>query len=327
MRLAMMTCRIIRSKRARLPFLAELIGLVLFLCTMGLAQSPALDTKAPPAAATGVQQSDPPRVSAKAWAIADGKTGKVLWGLNEAQPRAIASTTKIMTALLVLSLAEDDPKLLDEELVFSQRAAAVPGSSSRLRAGERLPVRELLFGMLLPSGNDAAVAAAEHFGPRFKTGDQKEKDPVKRFIAEMNRRAKQLKLAETSFLDPNGLLPNQASARDLAVLTWTAMQNKLFREYVRTRRHSYSVVGKDGQKRELTWTNTNRLLAEGGYDGVKTGTTRAAGACLVASGSKGGDHLIVVVLGAGPGDGRYDDAHALFNWAWQKRTPGKPRNE
>ena len=117
-----------------------------------------------------------------------------------------------MTALLVFRLAQDDPKLLDEEMVFSERAAAVPGSSSRLRAGERLPVRELLYGMLLPSGNDAAVAFAEHFGPRFKTGDQKEKDPVKLFIAEMNRRAKELKLAETSFLDPNGLARNQASA-------------------------------------------------------------------------------------------------------------------
>ena len=82
-----------------------------------------------------------------------------------------------MTALLVLQLAEKNPKLLDEEMVFSERAAAVPGSSSHLRPGERLPVRELLFGMLLPSGNDAAVAFAEHFGPRFKIVDPKETDP------------------------------------------------------------------------------------------------------------------------------------------------------
>ena len=113
----------------------------------------------------------------------------------------------------------------------------------------------------------------------------------------------------------------------MAVLTWTAMQNKLFREYVRTRRHSYTVVGKTGQKREVTWTSTNKLLGEEGYDGVKTGTTRAAGACLVASGSKGGDHLIVVVLGAGPSDARYDDARPLFNWAWQQRAAGKPKGQ
>jgi D-alanyl-D-alanine carboxypeptidase (penicillin-binding protein 5/6) len=286
----------------------------------------ATDSAALPSSADqhAVRQSAPPRVSAKAWAIADGKNGKVLWGSKESEPRAIASTTKIMTALLVLSLAENDPKVLNEEMVFSARAAAVPGSSSRLREGERLPVRELLYGMLLPSGNDAAVAFAEHFGPRFNSGDQKEKDPVKLFVAEMNRRAKDLKLAQVSFLDPNGLARNQASARDLAALTWTAMQNKLFTEYVRTRRHVYSVVGKDGQKREVTWTNTNKLLGETGFDGVKTGTTNAAGACLVASGTKGGDRLIVVVLGASPSDARYDDSRALFNWAWQQRAAAKP---
>ena len=108
----------------------------------------------------------------------------------------------------------------------------------------------------------------------------------------------------------------------MAVLTWTAMQNKLFREYVSTRKHSYSVVGKDGRKRKVTWTNTNKLLGEEGYDGVKTGTTRAAGACLVASGTSGGDHLIVVVLGASPSDARYTDARALFQWAWQQRAAG-----
>ena len=302
-----------RSERACLPFLAKLAGVILTLSALDLALA-----KEPAA-----QQSAPPRVSAKAWAIADGKTGKVLWGFKEAEPRAIASTTKIMTAFLVLSLGQDDPKVLDEEIVFSERAAAVPGSSSHLRAGERLPVRELLYGMLLPSGNDAAVAFAEHFGPRFKTGNQKEKDLVKLFVAEMNRRAKELKLAETSFLDPNGLARNQASAKDLAALTWTAMQNKLFRRYVSTRRHSYKVAGKDGQTREVAWANTNKLLSEEGYDGVKTGTTNAAGACLVASGTKGGDHLIVVVLGASPSDGRYTDARTLFNWAWQRRAAGK----
>jgi D-alanyl-D-alanine carboxypeptidase (penicillin-binding protein 5/6) len=278
-----------------------------------------------PAKATSAKESAPPRVSAKAWAIADGKTGKVLWGFKEAEPRAVASTTKIMTALLVLRLAEDDPKLLDEEMVFSARSAAVPGSSCGLRTGERLPVRELLYGMLLPSGNDAAVAFAEHFGPRFKTGSQKEEDPVKLFVAEMNREAKKLKLSQTSFLDPNGLARNKASASDLALLTWTAMQNKLFREYVSTRRHKYAVVGKEGQKREVTWTSTNKLLGEDGYDGVKTGTTNAAGACLVASGSKGGDRLIVVVLGASPSDARYTDSRALFQWAWQKRAAAKPK--
>jgi D-alanyl-D-alanine carboxypeptidase (penicillin-binding protein 5/6) len=311
-----MTYQNMRSGRACLPFLAKLAGVILTLSTFGLALA-----KEPAA-----QQSAPPNVSAKAWAIADGKTGKVLWGFKETEPRAIASTTKIMTAFLVVQLAEKDPQVLDEEIVFSERAAAVPGSSSHLRAGERLPVRELLYGMLLPSGNDAAVAFAEHFGPRFKSGNQKENDPVKLFVAEMNRRAKELKLTQTSFLDPNGLARNQASARDLAALAWTVMQNKLFRQYVSTRRHSYKVATKDGQTREVAWANTNKLLGEEGFDGIKTGTTNAAGACLVASGTKGGDHLIVVVLGASPSDARYTDARALFQWAWDQRASGKAKD-
>ena len=129
-----------------MPLLAVLTGTVLSLCMFGLAQAQGVDAKSPPAKAPrtteSAAQQSAPQVSAKAWAIADGKTGKVLWGHNEAEPRAIASTTKIMTAFLVFRLTQDDPKVLDEELVFSERAAAVPGSSSHLRAGERLPVRE-----------------------------------------------------------------------------------------------------------------------------------------------------------------------------------------
>ncbi len=262
----------------------------------------------------------PAGIAAKAWAIADGRTGKVLWGFHEAEPRAIASTTKIMTAFLALQLAEKEPAVLDEKITFSERAASTHGSSSKLRAGENLPVRELMYGMLLPSGNDAAVAMAEHFGPRFPVGSSGEDDAVKRFVAEMNRRAKSLHLAETSFLDPNGLARNMSSARDLAALTSLAMKNEQFREFVKTRTHEYEVTGPDGAKRRLTWKNTNQLLGSEGYDGVKTGTTNAAGSCLVASGRKGMDHLIVVVLGSTAGDGRYEDARKLFRWAWEQRA-------
>ena len=263
----------------------------------------------------------PAGVAAKAWAVANGKTGKVLWGFHEAEPRDIASTTKIMTALIALQLAEKNPKLLDEEIVFSARAAGTTGSSSRLRAGERLPLRELRCGMLLPSGNDAAVAVAEHFGPQFPaSATPAEEDAVKRFVAEMNRRAKSLNLAETAYRDPNGLAGNKSSARDLATLTAQALKNQQFRDYVKTRSHEYDVTGPGGAKRHVTWKNTNQLLGAEGYDGVKTGTTRAAGACLVASARRGTDHLIVVVLGSTAGEGRYNDARKLFAWAWPQRA-------
>jgi D-alanyl-D-alanine carboxypeptidase (penicillin-binding protein 5/6) len=262
----------------------------------------------------------PPIVSAKAWAIADGGTGKILWGSHETEPRPIASTTKIMTAFLVLKLAETDPKVLDEVMTFSERAAKTPGSSSKLQAGDRISVRDLLYGLMLPSGNDAAVAVAEQFGPRFPTDSKTGNDPVARFVAEMNRRAQALDLKDTNYLDPNGLSRNQASPRDLSVLTAKAMQLLRFREYVDTREHECSVLAADGKKRPMTWKNTNQLLGIEGFDGVKTGTTTPAGGCLVASGHRGSDHLIVVILGSvSTGDARYTDARNLFRWAWVQR--------
>jgi serine-type D-Ala-D-Ala carboxypeptidase (penicillin-binding protein 5/6) len=273
--------------------------------------SPGADAPGVPAAPAGI--------AAKAWAILDGKTGKPLWGFHDTEARAIASTTKIMTAWIILQRADKEPGLLDEEVRFSERAAATRGSSCRLKAGERIPVRELLYGLLLPSGNDAAVALAEHVGPRLQPGEPGKEDGVGLFVAEMNRQAKGLKLADTHFLDPNGLARNQASARDLAVLAWHAMQNARFREYVQTRTHECEVLGEGDGKRRVSWKNTNRLLEDAGCDGVKTGTTNAAGACLVASARRGADHLIVVVLGSTNGEGRYEDARKLLRWAWEQR--------
>ena len=279
-----------------------------------LTGSPAL-AQAPVKKEPADRLDGPPFVTAKAWAVADGKTGKLLWGANEAEPRAIASTTKVMTAWVVLRLAADDPKVLDEVVTFSERADKTPGSSAKLNAGEKLPVRELLYGLLLPSGNDASVALAEHFGPRFG----RDENLVRSFVGEMNRQAKQLKLAETSYLDTSGLGNNRSSARDLLTLTRQALTDKRFREYVGTARREYEVAGPDGAKRTVVWENTNKLLEVEGYDGVKTGTTNAAGCCLIASGRRGSDHLLVVVLGSTSTDGRYTDARNLFRWAWRQR--------
>jgi D-alanyl-D-alanine carboxypeptidase (penicillin-binding protein 5/6) len=162
---------------------------------------------------------------------------------------------------------------------------------------------------------------AEQFGPRLRQGD--ESDGVRSFVAEMNRRAQALKMGETKYLDPNGLSRNLSSARNLAALTRLALQNPRFREYVQTRRHAYDVTTAEGQKRSVTWDATNRLLEMEGYDGVKTGTTNAAGSCLVASGHRGDDHLLVVVLGCTSNDSRYVDSRNLFRWAWQQRANGK----
>jgi D-alanyl-D-alanine carboxypeptidase (penicillin-binding protein 5/6) len=266
----------------------------------------------------------PPFTTVKAWAIADGRTGEILWGHREKEPLEMASTTKIMTAFIVVRLMAKDPKVGDETVTFSRRADRTVGSSSDVHQGERLPVRELLYGLLLPSGNDAAVAMAEHFGGRVKPPDDapNQDDPFPRFIAEMNRAAAELGLHETHFANPNGLPApgHHASARDLAKLTRHALAEPAFAAVVSTRKHGSTLVDGQGKRRNVVWTNTNHLLEIEGFDGVKTGTTQAAGTCLVASGHRGRDHLIVIVLGGSSSpDSRYPDARNLFRWAWQMR--------
>jgi D-alanyl-D-alanine carboxypeptidase (penicillin-binding protein 5/6) len=265
----------------------------------------------------------PPFVTAKTWAIADGRTGEVLWGHDQAKPVDIASTTKIMTAFVILRRAVTEPAILDETVTFTHRADQTIGSTAGVTEDEQLPVRDLLYGLRLPSGNDAAVAFAEHFGKRMKPGNEASpgEDPLPRFITEMNRVAGELGLRETHFVNPNGLPApgHQSSARDLARLAQQALALPAFARYVATRTYGCTILGPDGQRRQLVWTNTNRLLDIDGYDGVKTGTTRAAGECLVASGRRNGDHVIVVILGASSTEARYADARNLFRYAWLKR--------
>jgi D-alanyl-D-alanine carboxypeptidase (penicillin-binding protein 5/6) len=136
-------------------------------------------------------------------------------------------------------------------------------------------------------------------------------------------------LRETHYANPNGLPApgHHSSARDLAKLTRHALAEPAFATVVATVKHGCTLLDAKGQRRNVVWTNTNHLLESEGYDGVKTGTTSSAGNCLVASGRRGSDHLIVVVLGATSSDGRYTDARNLFRWAWLMRghRPAKGR--
>ena len=264
--------------------------------------------------------SGPPATTCAAWAIGDGKTGNLLWGHNEAERRDIASTTKIMPAYLVTKLAAQHPEVLAEVITFSERADKTSGSTAGVREGEKISVGELLYGLMLPSGNDASVALAEHFGPRLGKADQENAGDYDCFIAAMNDAAKELKMDTTGYRNPNGLPEegHQSSAADLLKLSYAAMQQPLFRKYVSTPQHGCTVEGAEGYKRNLFWKNTNRLLNTEGYDGIKTGTTNAAGACLVSQATRGDKSLIVVVLGAPTSDGRYVDSRNLYRWAWQQ---------
>ena len=151
--------------------------------------------KAPPEPLDG-----PPFVSCKAWAIIDGNDGKFLAGDHHDEKREPASTTKMMTAYLVALLAEKDPKVLDEVITFSERTDKTSGSTSDVKAGEKVPVGELMYGLMLPSGNDASVAFAEHFGERL--ADEKDKaaklDAYDSFVSAMNRKAAELGMTSTA---------------------------------------------------------------------------------------------------------------------------------
>ncbi|NOZ40716.1 MAG: hypothetical protein GXP24_10895 [Planctomycetes bacterium] len=262
-----------------------------------------------------------PFVTCKAWAIGDGQTGKLLWGFHENEARDMASTTKIMTAFLVTTLAEKDTAVLEEIVTFSQRADDTIGSTAGVRVGEKVSVGELLYGLLLPSGNDASVALAEHFGERLAAGgNADEGDFYDQFIDAMNQTAQRLGMDKSSFENPNGLTSpkHKTSPRDLLTLSTLAMRQPLFRKIVGTVEHGCTVEGPEGYKRNLVWKNTNRLLRTEGYGGVKTGTTSAAGSCLVSYGTRGDKSLLVVVLGSSSTDARYADTRNLFRWAWQQ---------
>jgi len=276
----------------------------------------------------------PPYVTAAGWAIADAGSGEILWHSKGDEPRDMASTTKIMCALVVLNLAASDPKVLEEIVTISETADRTPGSTADVRVGEKIPVRELLFGLLLPSGNDAARAFAEHFGPRLEPpaeypSGSDPSDPAERFIAEMNRTAKRLGLMKCGFRNPHGLTAegHKASPIDLIQVARAALEHELFREIIHTRLHGYTVTGPGGYQRNCRWENTNKLLGIEGYAGVKTGTTDAAGACLVSLANAPPNlkespmadrKLIIALLGASSSDGRYTDTRNLFRWAWKQ---------
>ncbi len=270
----------------------------------------------------------PPFVSCKAWAIADGKTGELLWGDNEVERLHPASTTKIMTGYLVARLAESNPEVLNEVVTFTRRADSTLGSTSGVRTGERVSVGELLYGLLLPSGNDASVALAEHFGDRVAGGscEVNAEGNFAAFIAAMNSAAKDLEMNETSYTNTHGLTDegHLTSARDLSKLAYAAMQLPQFSQRVKTVQRGCTVESEAGYTRNVLWKNTNRLLGIEGFDGVKTGTTSAAGACLVSRGERDGRQLQLVVLGAASSDARYADSKNLYRWAW-RQLAGKTR--
>lgn len=245
---------------------------------------------------TWANQNTAPVISADAAILIDGTSGQILYEKNSHKQRPPASTTKIMTALLAIEAGQ-----LEQYVTVSPKAAAVGESSIYLQANEKITLRDLIYGAMLHSGNDACVAIAEHVA-----GSEEN------FVHLMNHTAKKLGAINTNFCNTNGLPHDQhySTAYDLAMITKYAMKNSSFCEIVRTR--STSISGPANGRRQLT--NTNQLLwSYQGADGVKTGTTNAAGPCLVSSARRDGRHLIAVVLNSAS---RYHDTSKLLDYGF-----------
>jgi len=212
--------------------------------------------------------------------VIDLADGSVLFAHRAGQPRPIASITKVMTALIVL---ERNPRLAGTVRV-SRIAARQEPTKIGLRRGQRISVNDLMYGLLLWSGNDAAVALAEHVA-----------GSVPAFLRLMNAKAGSLGLEHTRFASPSGLNDRGVStARDVAVLARIALRNHLFADLVHTRRHR--IRGPRTQLHRLR--NLNRLLdSYPGALGVKTGYTRASGECVVGAARLHGHAVLAVVLG------------------------------
>jgi D-alanyl-D-alanine carboxypeptidase (penicillin-binding protein 5/6) len=242
--------------------------------------------------------SEPPSFRARAVIVADGTTGDVLLEHNADRRVAIASITKIMTALVTLENARPN-----ERVLVRAPAPSIGESTIHLAVGERIRVRDLLAAALVQSANDAAYALASHVG----------NGSVKRFVALMNERAAELGLDDTRFVRPDGLdvAGHYSTARDVLTVTREAMQQPLFRELVRRRGGEI-----EGGRTLYAWNDLLRTRSYPGIIGVKTGHTDAAGWSQVAAARREGVTMYVVVLGSPGRARRNEDLSNLLDWGF-----------
>ena len=237
-------------------------------------------------------------VSAKSAVVMEASTGRVLYQKNAFEKMPMASTTKIMTALVAIENSN-----LDDRVTVSPNASGIEGSSIWLSPGETMTLSDLLFGLMLASGNDAAVAIAEHVG-----GD------VETFVGMMNDKAREIGAYNTHFANPHGLPADNhyTTAYDLALISAYAMQNKIFREVVKTQ---YKTLPWEGHEWDRVVKNKNKILwnYEGG-NGIKTGFTKEAGRCLSAAAEREGMQLVSVVLCA---PDMFNDCMALMDYGFK----------
>ncbi len=258
-----------------------------------------------------------PTIVAKGGYVMNNATGKTLFSKAADTRRSTGSTTKIMTARVVLAQKHLDLNAkVTVQMAYSDYIVAKNASSAHLIVGDKLTVRQLLYGMLLPSGCDAAYALADKFGSGSTRAAR-----VKSFIGKMNSTAKSLGLKNTHFdsFDGIGNGANYSTPRDLTKLASNAMKYSTFRSIVKTRSTKQKVTTKSGGYRYMSWSNTNTLLGSYSGDiGVKTGSGPAAKYCLVFAATRHGKTVIGTVLASSSEPARTSDAEKLMTYGFKK---------
>lgn len=260
------------------------IGLILLLTVLGAAM---------------ISYAKQPTINALSGVLMDAQTGEVIYAKNPNLCRPPASTTKIMTAIIALESGSPD-----QVVTVSKNAAAKEGSTVWLSVGEKQQMKDLIYGLMLASGNDAATAIAENIAGS---------EP--KFAELMTEKAHKLGAIHTSFKNASGLpaVGHYTTAYDLALLTCYALKNPTFAQIVQTK--EYSLPG-NGSQKERKFYNHNKLLWRYAYaDGVKTGYTQNAGKCLVSSASRNGRRLVAVVFHSKT---MYEDSQTLLDYGFSR---------
>jgi len=242
-------------------------------------------------------------ISAGQAILIDGDTGDVLYEKASDEKAYPASTTKIMTALITLETLKEHDSPLDQKITVPQIAEGVEGSSIYLKAGEQISIEDLLYGLMLVSGNDAAVALAEIIG-----GSQEN------FVQMMNDKAEEIGCRNTNFINPNGLFDENhyTSVRDMALIAREAMKDPDFRKIVAAKEWKADRPDSD----YLTFRNKNKTVNEyEGGNGIKIGYTESSGRTLVASAERNGRTMICVVMSA---PDWFNDAYRLMDYGFSQ---------
>ena len=249
------------------------------------------------------KQIKTPDTNSRACVVIDRNTSTILYGKNENQKRKMASTTKIMTATIIIENCN-----LDETIEISKKAAGTGGSRLGLKTGDKITIKDLLYGLMLRSGNDTAVALAEYAG-----------GSIEGFAELMNKKASELGLRSTHFETPHGLDSDEhcTTAYELAILSNYALNNTIFSQIVGTKEYTITINGTPKQI-----SNTNELLGNlNGVYGIKTGFTNGANRCLVTACKRNDMDIICVVLGADTKKFRTQDSIKLINYIFDNFEP------